>query len=69
MSYEMIIDAQCAEMRKLCYIKSILKKRKSRKAFSQKNAKSDFYNGVFDRYEYPVLTREHIADMEIRCKS
>lgn len=26
----------------------------------RKNVKSDFYNGVYDRYEYPVLTREHI---------
>ncbi len=27
---------------------------------SRKNKKSDFYNGIYDRYEYPVLTREHI---------
>ncbi len=26
----------------------------------KKNRKSDFYNGIFDRYEYPVLTSEHI---------
>ena len=26
----------------------------------RENKKSRFYNGVFDRYEYPVLTREHI---------
>lgn len=26
----------------------------------KKNNKSDFYNGIFDRYENPVLTREHI---------
>ena len=26
----------------------------------RKNKKTDFYNGIFDRYEYPVLTREHI---------
>lgn len=26
----------------------------------RKNKKTDFYNGVFDRYENPVLTREHI---------
>lgn len=24
------------------------------------NVKSDFYNGIFDRYEYPVLTRDFI---------
>ena len=27
---------------------------------SRVNHKTDFYNGVYDRYEYPVLTREHI---------
>ncbi|MCL2717446.1 MAG: glycosidase [Lachnospiraceae bacterium] len=27
---------------------------------AQKNEKSDFYNGIFDRYRYPVLTRNHI---------
>lgn len=27
---------------------------------NRKNRKSDFYNGIFDRYEDPVLTREHI---------
>ena len=27
---------------------------------ARKNIKSDFYNGVYDRYEYPVLTREHV---------
>lgn len=26
----------------------------------RKNKKTDFYNGIFDRYENPVLTREHI---------
>ena len=26
----------------------------------RKNRKSDFYNGVFDRYEDPVLTRDHV---------
>lgn len=26
----------------------------------QKNVKSDFYNGIYDRYQYPVLTRNHI---------
>lgn len=30
------------------------------KLLARKNVKSDFYNGVFDRYEYPVLTRNHI---------
>lgn len=27
---------------------------------NRKNKKTDFYNGIYDRYEYPVLTREHI---------
>lgn len=26
----------------------------------RKNQKTDFYNGIYERYEYPVLTREHI---------
>lgn len=26
---------------------------------NRKNVKTDFYNGVFDKYQYPVLTREH----------
>lgn len=33
---------------------------KQEKLLNRKNTKADFYNGVFDRYEYPVLTREHI---------
>ncbi|MCR5721757.1 MAG: glycosidase, partial [Lachnospiraceae bacterium] len=27
---------------------------------NKKNEKSDFYNGIFDRYENPVLTRDMI---------
>lgn len=27
---------------------------------ARKNQKSAFYNGIYDRYEYPVLTRDHI---------
>ena len=27
---------------------------------NRKNIKSDFYNGIFDRYEFPVITRNHI---------
>lgn len=33
---------------------------KQEKILSRKNFKTDFYNGIYDRYEYPVLTREHI---------
>lgn len=35
-------------------------KKKQEELLSRKNKKSDFYNGIYDRYEYPVLTREHI---------
>lgn len=34
--------------------------KKYRDLLNKKNRKSDFYNGVFDRYENPVLTRNHI---------
>ena len=37
-----------------------IEKEKQEKLLSRKNVKSDFYNGIYDRYEYPVLTREHI---------
>lgn len=40
--------------------KYYIEKEKQEKLLSRKNEKSDFYNGVFDRYEFPVLTREHI---------
>lgn len=35
-------------------------KEKQEALLSRKNVKSDFYNGIYDRYEFPVLTREHI---------
>lgn len=35
-------------------------KKKQEELLSRKNIKSDFYNGVYDRYKHPVLTREHI---------
>jgi 4-O-beta-D-mannosyl-D-glucose phosphorylase len=34
--------------------------KKQEALLNRKNVKSDFYNGIFDRYEYPVLTREMI---------
>ncbi len=37
-----------------------IEQEKQEKLLNRKNIKSDFYNGTFDRYEYPVLTREHI---------
>lgn len=33
---------------------------KYNRLISRKNVKSGIYNGIYDRYEYPVLTREHI---------
>jgi 4-O-beta-D-mannosyl-D-glucose phosphorylase len=33
---------------------------KYEKLVSKKNVKSDFYNGIFDRWENPVLTADHI---------
>ena len=35
-----------------------IEKEKQEKLLSRKNVKSDFYNGIYDRYEYPVLTRD-----------
>lgn len=34
--------------------------KKYNELIARKNVKSDFYNGIYDRYEYPVLTRAHI---------
>ena len=34
-------------------------KAKQDRLLEKKNQKSDFYNGIFDRYENPVLTRDH----------
>lgn len=33
---------------------------KVKRLYDRKNEKTSFYNGVFDRYKYPVLTRENI---------
>lgn len=35
-----------------------VEKAKVDKLVARKNHKSDFYNGIYDRYQYPVLTRE-----------
>lgn len=37
-----------------------IEKDKYEKLVSKKNEKSDFYNGIYDRYKNPVLTRGHI---------
>ncbi|MCQ2506235.1 MAG: glycosidase [Lachnospiraceae bacterium] len=33
---------------------------KQEELLTKKNVKSDFYNGIFDRYVNPVLTRDHV---------
>ncbi|WP_026495964.1 glycoside hydrolase family 130 protein [Butyrivibrio sp. WCD3002] len=33
---------------------------KQNEFLKRKNEKAPFYNGIYDRYKYPVLTREHI---------
>lgn len=33
---------------------------KQERLLNRKNEKTSFYNGIYDRYRYPVLTREHI---------
>ena len=37
-----------------------IEKEKYDRPIARKNIKSDFYNGIYDRWEYPVLTNEHI---------
>ena len=37
----------------------VLKERQEQ-LLSRKNRKTDFYNGIYDRWEFPVLTREHV---------
>ena len=39
---------------------SFLPLKKQEELLNKKNKKADFYNGIYDRYENPVLTREHI---------
>ncbi|MBN2221346.1 MAG: glycosidase [Vallitaleaceae bacterium] len=37
-----------------------IEQEKYEKLIARKNEKSDFYNGIYDRYVNPVLTRDHI---------
>lgn len=37
-----------------------MQQEKYHKLVTIKNEKTDFYNGIFERYRYPVLTRDHI---------
>jgi len=36
----------------------VLKERQEQ-LLQRQNRKTDFYNGIYDRWEFPVLTREH----------
>ena len=35
-----------------------VEKAKVDRLIERKNCKTDFYNGIYDRYEFPVLTRD-----------
>ena len=37
-----------------------IEKQKQEALLARKNGKTDFYNGLYDRWQYPVLTREHV---------
>lgn len=37
-----------------------IEKEKQEKLLAKKNVKSDFYNGIYDRWENPVLTADHV---------
>lgn len=37
-----------------------VEKEKYETLLARKNVKTDFYNGIYDRWKYPVLTKEHI---------
>lgn len=37
-----------------------IEKDRQEKLMSRKNEPADFYNGVYTRYKYPVLTRQHV---------
>lgn len=37
-----------------------IEKERQEKILARKNEKTDFYNGIYDRWKYPVLTKEHI---------
>ena len=44
---------------KMIHSQYFAEKAKQDRLLEKKNQKSDFYNGIFDRYENPVLTRDH----------
>ena len=48
------------EVKRAIHPKYFELKAEQERLLSRRNRKTDFYNGIFDRYEYPVLTREHV---------
>ena len=40
--------------------KQVSVKGKVDRLVARKNTKADFYNGIYDRYEYPVLTESSL---------
>ena len=57
-----IITAGCAWKlsggHKMLHEQYYVEKAKVDRLVARKNRKTDFYNGIYDRYEFPVLTRE-----------
>ena len=45
-----------------------IEKEKQEKLLARKNEKSDFYNGVFDRYSISSHERTYSADLAVRFK-
>ena len=48
------------EVKRTIHPKYFELKAEQERLLSRRNRKTDFYNGIFDRYEYPVLTRDHV---------
>ena len=48
------------EVKRAIHPKYFELKAEQERLLSRRNRKTDFYNGIFDRYEYPVLTRDHV---------
>ncbi len=47
------------EVRAVIHKQYSVEQQKLEKLIARKNRKADFYNGIYDRYEDPVLTRDH----------
>ena len=48
------------EVKRAIHPKYFELKAEQERLLSRRNRKTDFYNGIFDRYEYPALTRDHV---------